>query len=163
MHTFTFLLTSSSASLSIPDRKQHGSDCLNRKPVVLPTSWFAYIEVILPARPKSFRLHGLSRFTYTKYLLLNAKYLSKNCSYVFRKSFPQRLRSMLNAVSTNELINLKITNRNSLCAKNRELEMICHYFVKVNSSLIFCFVMHANWVREFFFLLPSVHTLRFIK
>jgi len=35
-----------------------------RLQVVLPTSWFAYIEVVWPTRPKSFRLHDLSRFAY---------------------------------------------------------------------------------------------------
>ena len=31
-----------------------------RLQVVSPTSRFAYIEVVSPTRPKSFRLHGLS-------------------------------------------------------------------------------------------------------
>ena len=36
----------------------------NRMSVVLPTSRFAYIEVVSPTRPESIRLH-LSRFAYT--------------------------------------------------------------------------------------------------
>ena len=52
---------------------------LFRLQVVSPTSRFAYFEVVSPTQQKSFRLHGPSRFTYTKYLLLDTKYLSKNC------------------------------------------------------------------------------------
>ena len=35
------------------------------------TGRFAYIKVVSPTQPKLFRLHGLSRFAYTKYLSKN--------------------------------------------------------------------------------------------
>ena len=50
--------------------------------------------------------------------------------------------AMLNSVSTNELINLEMTNRNFFVEANSRLSSICH-------ALVFCFVMHANRGREF--------------
>ena len=59
-----------------------------RLQVVSPTSRLAYIEVVSPTRSELFRLH-LSRFAYTKYLLLNkclvnTKYLTKNLQMSFQ-------------------------------------------------------------------------------
>ena len=48
------------------------------------------------------------------------KYAYNNYSNVFCRAFHSDDAAMLNAVSTNELINVKITNRNSSCTKNLE-------------------------------------------
>ena len=82
---FDWYITTKHFNQSLRFFKIHVNKCIKsvgnwsfRLQVVLPTSRFTYIKVVSPTRPKSFRLHGLSRFAYTKYLLLKTKYLSKN-------------------------------------------------------------------------------------
>ena len=104
--------------------------------ILAVTGRFAYKSIRLQVdspTSRSFRLHW-SRFANTKYLLLNTKYLSKNCGNVFQTS-----RYAEHFVSTNELINLKITNRNSSCTKRTEnlKWYVCtpNYFAEANSRL----------------------------